>query len=183
MNDAMILSFILNEERKSVEQSLADNPTQEHDPFRKLPPELIHHVTDYLEGHEIMSLCECSRSVRQATSSQGFWKRLLLCEQSWLWDTPFSVDFWEISLSAEYTGSPAQVPIDWERLYVVLEKSTAKCFGMKGRYMGLANRRRIWKVCEEMASVYWERFWPQKDDIWEAERLAGPIPPPDNSTA
>lgn len=184
MTGDMSRSFVVTEERTGVEQSLASTSSRvQNDPFCKLPTELIHHMINYMEGHDIISLRQCSRCVRQTTRSPTFWKSLLLREQPWLWDTPFSTDLWEPSLSSDNTDTSARVPTDWENLYVALEKSTAKCFGTKGKYLGLANRRRIWKVCEKITNVYWSRFWPQKDEIREAEDSADPLPPPDGYEA
>jgi hypothetical protein len=170
----LVCDFIATEERKSVEQSLASKVTHvQHDPFCKLPVELIHHVASYMEGHELIALRQVSRFVRQATRSSSFWKRLLLREQAWLWDTPFSVAFWEPSGEAGST----QHMVDWEKLYIVMENSTASGFGTKGAMMALANRRRIWKVCGEIARVYWKK-WPRREEFWEADRYAerAPIP-------
>jgi hypothetical protein len=173
----MICDFLFTEERKKVEQSLTSKVTRvQNDPFCKLPTELIHHIANYMDGHELIALRQESRFVRQATRSSNFWKRLLLREQAWLWDTPFSVAFWEPSGKAAST----QHLVDWEKLYIVMEKSTARCFGTKGAMMALANRRRIWKVCEEMARVYWEK-WPQREELREADRHAERAPIPDDN--
>lgn len=132
----MSRSFVVTEERKGVEQSLASISSRvQNDPFCNLPSELIHHMTSYMEGHDIISLRQCSRCVRQTTRSPTFWKRLLLREQPWLWDTPFSIDLWEPSLSSDNTDTSARVPTDWENLYVALEKSTAK-FWHEGEVFG-----------------------------------------------
>jgi hypothetical protein len=173
----MICDFFLTEERKRVEQSLASKVTSvQNDPFCKLPTELIHHIANYMEGRELIALRQVSRFVRQATRSGNFWKCLLLREQAWLWDTPFSVAFWEPS--GELTST--QHSVGWEKLYIVMEKSTARCFGTTGARMALANRRRIWGVCEEIARVYWEK-WPQRDELWEADRHADRAPIPDDN--
>jgi hypothetical protein len=69
----MIYDFILTEERKNVEESLATKLTRvQNDPFCKLPVELIHHIAYYTEGHELIALRQVSRFVRQATRSSSF---------------------------------------------------------------------------------------------------------------
>jgi hypothetical protein len=175
----MIRDFILTEERKGVEQSLATKVTRvQNDPFCKLPVELIHHVAGYMKGRDLIGLRQVSRFARQATRSSSFWKRMLLREQAWLWDTPFSIECWESPGKAPSTQQLA----DWEKLYIVMEKSTARCFGTKGAMMALANRRRIWKVCEEIAKVYWKK-WPRREEMREADRLAKRLPIPENNSA
>jgi hypothetical protein len=61
-----------------------------------------------------------------------------------------------------------------------MEKSTARCFGTKGAMMALANRRRIWKACGEIAEVYWEK-WPEREELREADRLAERLPIPEGN--
>jgi hypothetical protein len=174
INGAMICDFLLTEERKSVEQSLATKVTRvQNDPFCKLSVELIHQIANYTEGHELIALRQVSRFVRQATRSSDFWKCLLFHEEAWLWDTPFSVAFWEPPGKSTSTQHSA----DWEKLYVVMEKSTASGIGTKGAMMALANRRRIWKVCEEIAKGYWEK-WPQREKFEEADEYAERVPIP-----
>jgi len=173
----MIYDFTLTEERKGVEESLATKLTRvQNDPFCKLPVELIHHIAYYTEGHELIALRQVSRFVRQATRSNSFWKRMLLREQAWLWDTPFSLECWEPPGEAAGT----QHLVDWEKLYIVMEMSTARCFGTKGTMMALANRRRIWKVCEQIARVYWKK-WPKREELREADRCAERAPIPEDN--
>jgi hypothetical protein len=88
----MIRDFILTEERKGVEHSLATKVTRvQNDPFRKLPVELIQHIAKCTDGHDLIAIRQASRFFRQATRSGNFWKRMLLREQAWLWHTPFSI--------------------------------------------------------------------------------------------
>jgi hypothetical protein len=169
---ALVGDFILTEERKNVERSLASKTTYVHnDPFCKLPIELVHCIAEHMEGHELIALRQVSRFVRQATRSSSFWKKLLLREQAWLWGTPFTIKSWESTEKAAGT----QHLVDWEKLCIVLEKFTASGIESKGWQMALANRRRIWKACKEIAGVYW-KTWPQKDSLWEADRLAERMP-------
>jgi hypothetical protein len=174
INGATILDYILTEERKSVEQSLATKVTRvQNDPFCKLPVELVHQIANYIEGNELIALRQVSRFVRQATRSSDYWRRLLFHEEAWLWDTPFSVEFWEPPGKSTNT----QHLVDWEKLYIVMEKSTASGIGTKGAMMALANRRRIWKVCGEIARAYWKE-WPRREEFWEADQYAERVPIP-----
>lgn len=40
------------------------------------------------------------------------------------------------------------------KLYLLFDRATARPWGMRGVYMGLANRRGIWNVCTELRSRY-----------------------------
>jgi hypothetical protein len=129
-----------------------------------------------MEGHDLIALRQVSRFARQATQSDSFWKRRLLREQTWLWDTHFFVAYWESSGKA----AGEKQSVDWKKLCIVMEKSTARCFGTKGAMVALANRRRIWKACGEIAEVYWEK-WPEREELREADRLAERLPIPEGN--
>lgn len=69
----MIRDFVLAEERKGVEQSLATKVTRvQNDPFRKLPVELIEHIAEHTQGHDLIAIRQVSRFFRQATRSGNF---------------------------------------------------------------------------------------------------------------
>lgn len=171
LDEKTINEFILDDEASPEDPRGNMTECIRRDPFQTLPAELIHRTMDFLEGHDIFAFREASPFARDATSNSTFWKSLLRREQKWLWGSFFGLDFWE-SRSLTQTRS-----VDWEKLYVVLEEATAKTFGIKGDLMGLANRRRIWRTCEEIAEAYWS-FWPQRLDLREADRLAEPAPVP-----
>lgn len=63
--------------------------------------------------------------------------------------------FWEL----EPLVSPSFVldTTDAKGLYLWLEKATRPTFGTSGPFMSIANRRRIWCVCEEIKKLYVER--------------------------
>jgi hypothetical protein len=113
------------------------------DPFGKLSNELIHHITSYLTGEEVFTLRQASTIVREATSGDSFWMPRVQKDLAWLW-VPHSL----------FTKNST---IDWMKVYLLFDSATARPWGMRGVYMGLANRRRIWKACETLKSGYLSR--------------------------
>lgn len=148
MHDTITNDFVLSDERKLQDSQPRKTIHMQQDPFCKLPPELIFHTTTYMEGLDILALRKASLSFRNTTSDSKFWKSLLQREQKWLWDSIFDFKFWE---SPE---RPQDQTVDWKKLYTLLEKSSGYSYGLKGEMMALANRRRIWKVCERIGEVY-----------------------------
>lgn len=167
MHDAITNDFVLSDKRKLQDSQPRKTIHIQQDPFCKLPPELILHTTTYMEGLDILALRKASLSFRNTTSDSKFWKSLLQREQKWLWDSIFDPRFWESS------ERPQSQSVDWKKLYTLLEKSTGYSYGLKGEMMALANRRRIWKVCERIGEVY-DNVLQQGEELKEADRVAGP---------
>jgi hypothetical protein len=116
------------------------------DPFRTLSNELIHHITSYLDGKELFLLRRASMIVREATNGKSFWMPRVQKDMGWLWVHP--------ELFALGNATRLNPPIDWMKVYLLFNTVTARPWGMRGVYMGLANRRRIWNVCEGIKSLY-----------------------------
>lgn len=115
------------------------------DPFSSLSNELIVRVTDFLTGHDIIKLSQASTIVYRATDDNGFWRSLVSREMDWLWDTlPELI--------------AAHKDLDWKRFYTSLDHATSQLWGMRGEYMSLANRRRIWYPCSQLAVHYQQRL-------------------------
>lgn len=135
----------LNEEQTS-QVGTCDLTT---DPFHALSNELIHHITSYLRGKDVLSLRQASMIVRGSTSGNDFWKSRVHRDMPWLWIPP------DLNQKADIcAGESEKRPIDWLKVYRVFDSVTARPWGMKGKYMGLANRRRIWAACEQLRLLY-----------------------------
>jgi hypothetical protein len=110
------------------------------DPFQNLSNELVHHVTSYLTSEEVFKLRQVSTIVREATSGNSFWIPRVRRDLAWLW-VPHGL------LTKSST-------IDWMKVYLLFDSATARPWGMRGVYMGIANRRRIWNACETLKLGY-----------------------------
>lgn len=130
--------------------NLAEKPSTlnlEHrvrnDPLNRLPHDILYMVFPYLSGKSIFSLMQASWHVFSATQNNGFWKRMIRHD--------FLPWFWELDGLDE---SENLKEVDYKQLYLWLDSLTKPTFGMEGPFMRIANRRRIWSVCEEFGEHY-----------------------------
>ncbi|KAK4102319.1 hypothetical protein N658DRAFT_506506 [Parathielavia hyrcaniae] len=123
---------------------LVRNPVLQ-DPFSRLPNELLMTIARLLSGHDLLALLKASWPALAATRSNGFWKWHLTHEMPWL-----------NSLRPLLDGQEPEekVTLDYKKLYLWLDKVTAPKYGVDGPFLSLANRRRIWGVCEQLAALY-----------------------------
>ncbi|RAH78375.1 F-box domain protein [Aspergillus japonicus CBS 114.51] len=112
-------------------------------PFGKLPLELVHQICMFLPSEDLKSLAQASLSVHLVTQDNLFWKKFMQ------WDMPW---FWELQASK---GQKLNDEVNYKQLYLWLDKMTTARYGMDdANLIGVANRRRIWGVCEELADRY-----------------------------
>ncbi|KAL2785844.1 hypothetical protein BJX66DRAFT_328995 [Aspergillus keveii] len=121
------------------------------DPFRILPIEMIHHILGYLPGESIFALNKASCTVNTRTSNNQFWKRRLVQDMPW---------FWELQA---YLAESQDGAHDYKALYMWLDRRTKPMYAMSGAFMGVANRRRIWGPCSELAGRYYDRLHAEGD--------------------
>lgn len=112
------------------------------DPFNNTSYDVIHLILEFLSGDSIMALSSASWTIFTCTRNNSFWKKRLSEEMVW---------FWELQ---EYLKSSQHRVENYKALYLWLDKMTQPMYGLTGAFMALANRRRIWRVCEELAHRY-----------------------------
>jgi hypothetical protein len=118
------------------------------DPFTKLPHDILNLIYPYLPHEGVLAFRQASWHVFQSTCDNSFWKRMIRREiLPWFWELE---PFVQPSLVLD--------TIDAKGLYFWLDKVTTPTFGMEGPFMGIANRRRMWRVCEEIKKLYMERI-------------------------
>jgi len=120
------------------------------DPFSRLPPEILIDVFRLLPSDSLRALLNASWPALSATRRNGFWKWFLKHDMPWLWE------LWP--LVAEMEQLRGSEP-SYKSLYVWLRKATTPECGMRGPAMHLANRRRIWGVCEQLAPRYFRHLY------------------------
>ncbi|KAK2787308.1 hypothetical protein FQN53_005467 [Emmonsiellopsis sp. PD_33] len=118
------------------------NAKVRRDPFEKFPYDILWLLLSYLPGESVRSLMQASWVVYSATRHPKFWKQLIH------WDMPW---FWELH---EVINDPRMSGLDYKSLYLWLDGETAPRYGMRGPFMAVANRRRIWSACEQLAKGY-----------------------------
>jgi hypothetical protein len=113
------------------------------DPFTNMPYDVIYLILQYLPGDSIMALNRASWAILTLTRSNSFWKNRLAGDMVWLWELQ------------QYFESPESSRVrNYKSLYLWLDKKTQPLYGLTGTFMGIANRRRIWGPCTELAERY-----------------------------
>ena len=117
------------------------------DPFAALPTEILHNIFRFLSGDTLVALRKASWAAFCTTRDNSFWKWFLKHGMPWLTEMRLLLD----------KTRPGPEP-SYRALYLWLDKVTIPRYGMEGPFMGLANRRRIWSVCEQLAPRYFRRL-------------------------
>lgn len=129
---------------KKAEQ---DQNTQGKDVFNSLPPGLRLGILRLLPAGSILALKAASWAMHTTTLPREFWKHRLRSEMPWLWEI-HDIDVFE-SQELEDKASKLLLEIPVKSQY------TSK---NDDYILGLANRRRIWGVCEQIRRLYFEKL-------------------------
>ncbi|EEH03544.1 F-box domain-containing protein [Histoplasma capsulatum G186AR] len=121
------------------------------DPFGELPFDLLYSILSFLPGDSTRALMSASWPVYRTTRHPALWKQLMY------WGMPW---FWELHKLVEEDNVP---DLDYKNLYLWLNKATMPVYGMRGPFLGIANRRRIWCACAQLAEKYFLSFHQRRD--------------------
>lgn len=154
-----------------------------HDPFAALPYDLHHEILTHLgpDPAAVLALRTASWPVHAAVrAAPAFWRRALRASMPWFGE-----------LHAAVVEEERAEDVDWQALFRRAEAQTRPVRGVEGAWMGVANRRRVWGACEQLAAVYVPRLIAQEREerreggdgrdaearaIWEgAENLMMPV--------
>jgi hypothetical protein len=123
-------------------------------PFSTLPTELVHQICSLLPGDSLESLTQASLYINLITRDNYFWKRFIATDMPWLEEGEAEM----LRKRADVTPSAdsgSESPINYQRVYQWLDGVTKPAFAMDDEvFMAVANRRRIWGVCEVLAGAY-----------------------------
>jgi hypothetical protein len=109
-----------------------------------LPFDILDTIFQHLSVNDTLRLMQASYHVNTTTAEPQFWVRMIR--------THLAPWFWEIGdLLAERILSS---DFDYKRLFLWLDKVTTPKYGLYAPFMGVANRRRIWGVCGQLAPAY-----------------------------
>ncbi|KAK0647023.1 hypothetical protein B0T16DRAFT_171869 [Cercophora newfieldiana] len=118
------------------------------DPFQKLPNEIIGIILGFpIDIVSVLNLCRASWSVRCVLQDNDlFWKGRIRI------DLPCFFELHQLMAEDPELLRGKNV----KGLLLALHEMTRPMKGMTGPFMGLANRRRVWSVCEQIAALYWD---------------------------
>lgn len=109
----------------------------------------MHQIMLLLPSQSVVALCNASYPIHTSfrSSNRPFWRAAIHSCMPW---------FWEIHILIKH-GTVDDETTDYKGLFLWLEKNTESRLGMEGPFLGVANRRRIWGVCEQYAPLYSSR--------------------------
>ncbi|KAI1139986.1 hypothetical protein F5Y05DRAFT_337784 [Hypoxylon sp. FL0543] len=115
-----------------------------NDPFTRLPHRIIFKICRLLYDENVPDLAKASWAVHSITRDNGeFWKDSLKYNLVW---------FSEIQELMRLGA--LRRPEKYKAIYLWAIKIWTKN-GMEGPIMHVANRRRIWLICDQLSESYW----------------------------
>lgn len=120
------------------------------DPFRRMPYDILYRISGFISDEDLVSLARASWPIHALLQNNNqFWRLRLM--QSFPW-------FFELRDLLEQDETLLRTN-DAQRIFHWAGRSTRPAKWLTGPLMGVANRRRIWSVCEQLGDMY----WPQKE--------------------
>jgi hypothetical protein len=136
-----------------------------HDPLSKLPYDILYSIFPYLDKNSIFGLTEASWHVFASTRNNAFWHQIIRQEiLPWFWELePILTE-----------GFPDD--FDCKGFFMWLDRVTKGENANETPLRGIANRRRIWHVCGQIAEVYESKRLAQfeledEEDFEEAKSI------------
>ncbi|KAI6831474.1 hypothetical protein KC332_g9195 [Hortaea werneckii] len=129
----------------SAREEVSQDQPHQGDRFQSMPEELTMAIADFLHGKDLVSLMLASRAAYGATRSQSFWKRRLRLDTPWYWEAPkpsFSNAITSYGQEYQKTMMQAFKPVELAK--------------RDQHVSGLANRRRVWEVSQQVLKMYAE---------------------------
>ncbi|KAJ5364580.1 uncharacterized protein N7496_010293 [Penicillium cataractarum] len=132
--------------KQSLDQKAIPKQTpSKEDIFDKLPYELRHDIFKLLPAGSILALKAASWAMHLTTFSADFWREKLSAEMPWLWEI-HDINIFQSQKSEDRASG----------LLLDIQKKSAYTSENDDFILGLANRRRIWGVCEQIRARYLE---------------------------
>lgn len=134
------------------------------DPFKRIPYDIIYKISGFMSDKEVVNLARASWPVHSLLRDNSqFWRQRI--RASFL---PWFFELQEL-LEQDQTllqSNDAQLIFQWA------ESMTRPRKWLTGPFMGIANRRRIWSVCEQLGEMYWSQKEEQEGhSIDDGEKL------------
>ncbi|KAL1864685.1 hypothetical protein Daus18300_007487 [Diaporthe australafricana] len=118
-----------------------------HDPFYKTPYDIAHSICSYVSDTDVTNLAMASYHVHVLLQNNNqFWGPRTRSSLPW---------FFELQELLEQDQTLLETNDD-QRVFQWAERVTRPEKWLTGPFMGVANRRRIWSVCEQLGEKYKE---------------------------
>ncbi|KAL9468516.1 hypothetical protein ACSS6W_010210 [Trichoderma asperelloides] len=115
------------------------------DIFQRLPLELLAKTCNMLTPESLFQLALASPTIDALVEDKPFWKQYLSIQMPWSFELLTLLD----DESQRFFQN-----VDYKSLVRWVDQETTPRLWMRGPFMSIANRRRIWHVCEQMEPVY-----------------------------
>lgn len=131
-------------------QSPALSHKVQHDPWHVVPYDILLDIFEHVNTDDMLALMSASAYVQELAHNTVFWRHMLRIRvMPW---------FWELEMLLQNAAFPEA--FDYKGLFVWIDHVTTPEYGMEGPFMGIANRRRIWKACQPLAPMYRHKVAP-----------------------
>ncbi|KAF5008074.1 hypothetical protein FDECE_5623 [Fusarium decemcellulare] len=158
-----ILEVIKGEGFLDVPSDLALGHKVVRDPFDDLPEALIRDILSFLDNESIFNLCRESWGVFALfRHDRSFWENRIRNH------TPY----FEELVDAFTTRYDSLVTQDPRKILSWAENASRPKVGISGFLLPVANRRRIWRACEQIARKYHPNCPSEPDATCEMENIA-----------
>ncbi|CAH0046586.1 unnamed protein product [Clonostachys solani] len=137
------------------------------DPFSRLPPEITDQIMSALDDSSLMDLFKASWALHSTHhNNHDFWMRRIRDELECFFELH------EVLQSPDFSDRISSA----KTVYLWANVKSKPRFGCKGKYMGVANRRRIWFACGQIAQCYRAKIAVSKGEVDESiqENAASP---------
>ncbi|ROT42389.1 hypothetical protein SODALDRAFT_326552 [Sodiomyces alkalinus F11] len=120
------------------------------DCFARLPWEIVYYILGFISDDSLFKLLQASHFIHSSLHRDAtFWKSRISTKLPWFFE-----------LHHFLQNDPSASTKDMKGLYLWARHVTKPRFGMTGPYMAIANRRRIWGACQQLADLYWPNLPP-----------------------
>ncbi|KAE8159866.1 hypothetical protein BDV40DRAFT_272152 [Aspergillus tamarii] len=132
---------------KEIDKAEPEKGPESADIFNKLPYELRQQIFSLLPLASVLALRAASWSMHTTQLPEKSWKKRLESDLPWLWEVH----------DIDMTGSQ-KLEAKLSKIIAKLEEKSQYRDGEVNYIPGLANRKRIWMVCEDIRDVYHEQL-------------------------
>ncbi|KAM0547292.1 hypothetical protein ACHAPJ_010427 [Fusarium lateritium] len=139
------LNFINSERFKCTPLSQIIQNQSGIDPLVRLPQTVMFEFMDLLDNDSLINLCRASwLTFLRLRGDQFFWKRRIMNQM------PYFIELQEILED----GSQLLAAQDFRKIFFWAQMASEPKSGVTGFMLPIANRRRIWSVCEQIEKHY-----------------------------
>ncbi|KAK5988226.1 hypothetical protein PT974_12366 [Cladobotryum mycophilum] len=120
-----------------------------NDPFQRLPAELVENICSFIPADSIFPFVTASWVVNDTLRNNAFWKRQMGICMPWFFELLQLLD----PSGPEGDARAEELDLknrDHKKLFLLVDRVTKPRPFMRGPWMRLANRRRIWYLCKQL---------------------------------